>query len=132
FANDVVTVNGQPFIFSPRPPRPPILIGGHGEHTWKRVVNHGDGWMPMGADPAKIEAPLAQLRRRLEQAGKPPPQVVPMAKLELDDAERATAQLARGAELGVTGVNHAARVDSVAALEDEAARLLEVARRAGV
>ncbi|MDA0338757.1 MAG: LLM class flavin-dependent oxidoreductase [Proteobacteria bacterium] len=28
FANDIVTANGQDFLFRPRPPKPPILIGG--------------------------------------------------------------------------------------------------------
>ena len=28
FAADVVEANGQPFLFLPRPPRPPLFIGG--------------------------------------------------------------------------------------------------------
>src|SRR5690606_21863311 len=48
FAADVVEANGQPFLFKPRPPRPPLFIGGSPPHAFRRVVAHAAGWMPIG------------------------------------------------------------------------------------
>ena len=47
FKNHIVIENGQDFIFSPRPKKPPILIGGNSDKALQRVVTRGDGWMPM-------------------------------------------------------------------------------------
>jgi probable F420-dependent oxidoreductase len=44
-------VNFDPIWQFPKPvqkPHPPILVGGDGENTLKRVVSYGDGWMPVG------------------------------------------------------------------------------------
>ena len=109
FANDVVEANGQPFIFAPRPARPPFLLGGKAEHAFPRIVRHGDGWMPMTGDPAALREPVAQLRELFAAAGKPAPQVVPLASLPLAEPARAREQLAALAEIGVTGVVHAER-----------------------
>jgi probable F420-dependent oxidoreductase len=44
-------VNFEPIWSWPKPvqkPYPPVLIGGDGANTFKRVVRYGDGWMPIG------------------------------------------------------------------------------------
>jgi probable F420-dependent oxidoreductase len=68
-------VNFDPMWSLPKPvqkPHPPIVIGGDGPTTFDRVVEYGDGWMPImrpGLDPvAKIPA----LRERLRTAGRDP------------------------------------------------------------
>ena len=132
FANDVVTLHGQPFIFSPRPTRPPILIGGNGPHVVQRVVRYGDGWMPMTGDVEKLREPIAALRAALTAAGKPAPQVVPLMQLELDAPERAAAQLVALAALGVTGINHTASYASIVEFSTAAEALVEARRRAGL
>src|SRR5438132_6415666 len=38
FADDVVEANGQPFLFRPRPTRPPLFIGGAPPHAFRRAV----------------------------------------------------------------------------------------------
>ena len=132
FANDVVTVNGQPFIFSPRPARPPILIGGSGEHSMRRVLDYGDGWMPMTGDVEKLRGPIAALTTALTAAGKPAPQVVPLLQLDLDSPARAAAQLIALSAVGVTGINHTGRYDSEAEFRTAAGALLEARQRAGL
>ena len=47
FERDEVEANGQPFLFLPRPKRPPIFVGGAPPHALRRTVEYGDGWMPM-------------------------------------------------------------------------------------
>ncbi|WP_166903941.1 LLM class F420-dependent oxidoreductase [Mycobacterium sp. DL440] len=67
-------------------PHPPIWIGGNGKAAIRRVVEHGNGWMPIIAAPgmasamrtATIEnteqfgATVQQLRERLADAGRDP------------------------------------------------------------
>jgi probable F420-dependent oxidoreductase len=71
-------VNFDPMWSLPKPvqkPHPPVVIGGDGPTTFDRVVEYGDGWMPIlrpGLDPVtKIPA----LRERLLAAGRDPESV---------------------------------------------------------
>lgn len=108
FAEDEVELNGQRFLFLPRPPRPPILVGGAGEHCLARIARYGEGWMPMTLDPAKLAAPIVELRDRMRAAGRESPSVVPMGGLPLADAVATGERLAALSELGVTGLVQAA------------------------
>jgi probable F420-dependent oxidoreductase len=67
-------------------PHPPIWIGGNSAASLRRVVEHGNGWMPIIApggmasvigttaieDADQFGARLAQLRQRLAEAGRDP------------------------------------------------------------
>ena len=54
-------------------PHPPVLLGGEGPHTLRRVVEFCDGWFPRGrAGVDAILAQLADLRGRAERAGRDP------------------------------------------------------------
>jgi len=106
FAADEAESNGQPFLFLPRPARPPILVGGAPPHALRRAARFGDGWMPMTADPESLVAPVAELRRMFAEAGKPPPRIVVLTSLPLADPSAAAA-LARGfVAAGATGIIH--------------------------
>ena len=48
-------------------PHPPILVGGDGEHTFKRVIDYGDGWLPI---PMRGGAVLAQRIKELQERAK--------------------------------------------------------------
>jgi probable F420-dependent oxidoreductase len=53
-------------------PHPPIVIGGDGPRTFDRVVEFGDGWMPI-LRPNQDPVPrIPVLRERLERAGRDP------------------------------------------------------------
>jgi len=65
----------------PRPvqkPHPPIWIGGHSAPALRRVARYGDGWHPVGANPAvplrpaELRAALDQLVRLTEAEGRDP------------------------------------------------------------
>src|SRR5438552_16285534 len=47
-------------------PRPPIWIGGHRKAARRRVARLGDGWHPVGANPAVPLGP-SELRARLDE-----------------------------------------------------------------
>jgi probable F420-dependent oxidoreductase len=69
-------VNFDPIWSWPKPvqkPHPPILIGGDGPHAFRRVVEYGDGWIPI---PVVLQRPLsdciAELNRLAAEAGREP------------------------------------------------------------
>ncbi len=52
-------------------PHPPVLIGGSGRHVLKRVVEYGDGWMPIpGRDQRPLAERIAELQRLASAAGR--------------------------------------------------------------
>jgi len=54
-------------------PHPPVLLGGEGAHTLRRVVEFCDGWFPRGrAGADTILAQLADLRTQAASAGRDP------------------------------------------------------------
>ncbi len=59
-------------------PHPPIWIGGHSRAALQRAARYGDGWHPVGANPAsplradEMRLKLAQLRRLTEAEGRDP------------------------------------------------------------
>jgi probable F420-dependent oxidoreductase len=59
-------------------PHPPIWVGGHGKAALRRVARLGDGWHPVGANPAvplrppELAALLDELRRLTEAEGRDP------------------------------------------------------------
>jgi probable F420-dependent oxidoreductase len=53
-------VDFDPLWSWPKPaqqPHPPVLVGGSGKHTFKRVLDYGDGWMPI---PTRGDKPLSE------------------------------------------------------------------------
>ncbi len=59
-------------------PHPPIWIGGHSGPALRRAARYGDGWHPVGANPAvplrpaELRASLDQLFRMTEAEGRDP------------------------------------------------------------
>jgi probable F420-dependent oxidoreductase len=109
FGADEMETNGQPFLFLPRPPRPPIFVGGMTPHAQRRLLRFGDGWMPMANDPTPLAPVIADLRERAATAGRPTPEVVVLTGLPLDDPSKAAARARAFAEAGATRLVHAAR-----------------------
>jgi probable F420-dependent oxidoreductase len=66
-------VDFDPIQMWPKPvqqPHLPILIGGEGPTVLERVLAYGDGWIPN--DHPELPERAAELRRRLDAAGRPP------------------------------------------------------------
>ena len=86
WTQDPATFEGEFYQFKslrclPHPvqkPHPPIWIGGHSRPALRRVAKHGDGWHPVGANPAvplrpaEMETSLGELRRLTAAAGRDP------------------------------------------------------------
>jgi probable F420-dependent oxidoreductase len=131
FANDEVEINGQRFLFKPRPERPTILIGGAPENALSRAVELADGWMPMNLDVTKLREHSADLCARMNAAGKPKPEIIPLTPLPLDDIGAAAERLRELGEAGATGIDHPGRYNDVNEFCRNAENMLEAKVRAG-
>jgi probable F420-dependent oxidoreductase len=72
-------------------PHPPIWVGGHSRPALRRVAKYGDGWHPVGANPAvplrpsELQAALNDLKRLVETEGRDPDAVTISLKAPLYD-----------------------------------------------
>jgi alkanesulfonate monooxygenase SsuD/methylene tetrahydromethanopterin reductase-like flavin-dependent oxidoreductase (luciferase family) len=124
FAGDEVEANGQTFLFRPRPPRPPIIVGGAPPQAIRRAIHFGEGWMPTGAHAEMLEAGIASLREGMAAAGRPAPEVVLLQPLPVEDDDRLASRLGELAALGVTRVVHAWRYRDAEEVARVVARLV--------
>jgi len=106
--DDTVELNGQPFLFRPNPPRPPIYVGGMEDVALARAVRCGDGWLPIGIDPVKLKPRVDRLTEMSQAAGRERPDIIAIGTLP-DSQTEAVEQLAGCAELGVTDYIQASR-----------------------
>ncbi|MCZ6618923.1 MAG: TIGR03619 family F420-dependent LLM class oxidoreductase [Gammaproteobacteria bacterium] len=100
-AEDVVEVNGQAFLFKPKPTKPPIYVGGSAPHALERAARYGDGWLPMGLSPERLLADMNQYNKLTEAAGKPTGLVTIMRGLPLNDTAQSRDLLAQYEAIGV-------------------------------
>ena len=74
-------------------PHPPIWIGGHSRAALRRVARHGDGWHPVGANPASMLGPaelrtlLTELSRLMEAERRDPAALTIAYKAPLYDVD---------------------------------------------
>jgi probable F420-dependent oxidoreductase len=82
-------------------PHPPIWIGGHSRAALRRAARHGDGWHPVGANPASMLGPaelrqrIAELHRLSEAEGRDPATMTIAYKAPLYDVELGAAASGR-------------------------------------
>jgi len=64
-----------PLYCFPKPaqtPHPPILIGSHVPRVFNRIVEYGDGWIPIGRPPEEVSNARIKLNTLAEAAGRDP------------------------------------------------------------
>jgi probable F420-dependent oxidoreductase len=129
FERDEAEANGVRFLFKPRPPRPPFFVGGAAPHALQRCVRFGEGWIPMGGEPAQLSKQIAELQVLADRAAKPRPTVMPVVTLPSNDVVRATQVTNDLSAAGCGGLIHACRYTEVGEFEREVEMLAEVGRR---
>jgi len=68
-------VNFDPVWLYPKPkqkPYPPILLGGETDHTLRRVVEFGSGWLPRARGGFEPDDAVARLRHAASEGGRDP------------------------------------------------------------
>jgi probable F420-dependent oxidoreductase len=71
-------VNFDPIWSWPKPvqkPHPPVYVGGGGAHTLQRVIDYGDGWLPIptpGTTVASLGERIQELQKMAADAGRSP------------------------------------------------------------
>ncbi len=113
FADDVVSANGQEFLFRPRPARPKIFVGGEAPHAIKRALEYGDGWIPIGKKPEDLAPIIADYRSQAANAGKPEPEITTFSQLDSNDLPAAEAAVNAFEEAGVNRLVWVCRYEDV-------------------
>ncbi len=107
FAHDAEGYAGElvrfpPFVFAPRPPCPPIWIGGNGAPALERAAEFGDGWHPM-LPAERLGAAVAELKAKLRARGRNDEfEIVVRRGLPLEDPTAARGRLGAEAAAGAT------------------------------
>ncbi len=101
FAADVVIANAQPFLFKPRPPKPPILVGGSAPHALTRAARYGDGWLPMARHPQDLAGPIRRYRELTDALGRERGSVTVMTAIAENDRTAARTRVEQFEEIGV-------------------------------
>jgi len=134
FAADVVTEHGQDFLFLPRPERPPLYVGGKGDHALRRAARYGDGWFAMGGEPEDLARAKARLKEMAEEeadAGRvrgerrAEPVVLTFSAFDPSRPEAAPDRVAALAEAGVDHLVAGVRYSDVAGFQRHADFLAE-------
>jgi probable F420-dependent oxidoreductase len=95
-------VSFPPFVFLPRPARPPIWIGGNGAPALQRVLEFGDGWHPM-LPAEKLKPAVSELNAKLNSSGRSSPmEIVVRRVLKFGDLGAARARLESERDAGAT------------------------------
>ena len=119
-------VNFDQIWADPKPiqkPHPPIIIGGDGATTFDRVVEFGDGWMPINRPNKNPIERIPELRERLQKAGRDP-RSVPVSLFFAPPKKPALDQLATaGVERAIFGLPSEPR-DAVLPRLDALAKLI--------
>jgi len=126
--DDIVELNGQEFLFRPRPKRPPILVGGMTDAALERTIRSADGWLPMGIDPEKLAPRVARLKEMAEEANRACPDIYLIGTLP-EEQDRAVGMLAGCAELGATDYIQASRYEDEQGFDKIISRLADIKRQ---
>lgn len=56
-------------------PHPPILLGGDGPRTFKRIVEYCDGWLPIVIPSLDLDGKITELKYQADKSGRDPKEI---------------------------------------------------------
>ncbi|GHE02413.1 TIGR03619 family F420-dependent LLM class oxidoreductase [Streptomyces alanosinicus] len=137
-------------VVGPKPARPiPVMLAASSERALRRLVDHADGWLPVGMNAGQVTAQWRRLREMAEERGRTRPirtvlrvnaaqQAKPYEGAGRQpfqgDAEQIVADLVEFAGIGLDEIliDLQGSARDAQELKDVAAEVLEKARAAGV
>jgi probable F420-dependent oxidoreductase len=120
-------------IARPKPvqkPYPPIIVGGGFPHSARRVIEYGDGWIPIGGRDLDIVGLLAEFRKMASDAGRDP-EALGVSVFGLNTANISEDEIARYRDADVERIVFmlpSQDRNAVMPMLDQAAALMSVAR----
>ncbi len=103
--------NFPPVKSYPKPvqqPHPPIIIGGLARNVLRRIVSHGDGWLPNRITPAEVEDSRKRLDAMAEEVGRDPKSITISVYGQTADHDVVQSYLNAGADRVVVRPEHVA------------------------
>jgi probable F420-dependent oxidoreductase len=113
-------VNFDRIWCDPKPvqqPHPPIIMGGDGPTTFDRIVEYGDGWMPILRPHTNPVARIPELHARLLAAGRTPDSAPVSIFFAPPDREKLDALEAAGVSRAIFGLPAAPREEILPRLD---------------
>ncbi len=126
FENDVVEANDQPFLFRPRPEKPPVYVGGGPPHALRRAARFADGWLPMGLEPDALARHMSTYREFCAAEGRNAGRVTLLRGLPLADESQCRALIAEYADLGLERLVCGVRYDTSGQFREQLALLSDL------
>lgn len=108
-------------LCSPKPvqnPHPPVYLGGFAANVFKRVVEYGDGWMPVRVDEGQVRHGRATLDELAAASGRDPRTIRLMVCNVPADAEFIKGLEAAGADRVTIGLPAEAGDDALQVMEE--------------
>jgi probable F420-dependent oxidoreductase len=105
-------VNFDKIWCDPKPvqkPHPPIIMGGDGPTTFDRIVEYGDGWMPILRPHTNPVARIPELHAKLKEAGRTAESAPVSIFFAPPDREKLDAMEAAGVSRAIFGLPSAPR-----------------------
>ncbi len=103
-------------VFEPKclqRPHVPVWIGGAGPRAINRLLNYGDGWMPMGGDaPSELRTTVERIKDRVAGAGRDPDALQFRYTLAIGEAESALRSISHSINVEEPTVARLRRPDS--------------------
>ena len=103
--------NFPPVKSYPKPaqqPHPPIIIGGMARNVLRRIVSHGDGWLPNRVTPAEVEDSRKRLDAMAAEVGRDPKSITISVYGQPADGPTVRSYLDAGADRVVVRPDHVA------------------------
>lgn len=104
-------------------PHPPVLLGGEAKNVFRRVVEWGDGWLPLRMTPEQVAAARATMSELAEAAGRDPQSITITVSGVPTDKDAIKRYEDAGADRALVRLTQTGQTAVLAELEDMAQKV---------